>query len=413
MTKTPKSQRLWMINHHASHPSESNLRHFMLAHYLLDHGWTTTILASSIRHPTGLTRFPSQGGVIRETGDGVDFAWLPGPEYKGSRIKRVANMLHFTFQLLLPRTTRSLTPPTAILGSTVHPLAAWGAMRLAKRYRVPFIFEIRDLWPETLIELGGIRRRGLLAKALRHLEHKLCKEAVAVVTTMPLAYKYLETSGVPREKVHWISNGVDIRAFRNSLAEAPQPHEQSPRFNFTYFGSLGIANAVHLLVEGFKGSKAASTCTLNIVGGGPDLHRLETLADGHEDSIRIHGPVPKQQIPRFASAADCLVVAVQDSPLYNYGLSLNKLFEYMAAEKPILFAGTSAENPAVLSGGSINPNTTVDEIAKAYDEILSMSETQLQDFGAKNLHYVSEHFDYPALTKRLASLLDEVAAPPA
>src|SRR5690606_5364217 len=112
------------------------------------------------------------------------------------------------------------------------------------RHGVPFLFEVRDLWPQTLIDMGRLTRRHPVAIALSLLEGSLCRSADRIITLLPGAADYFELLGVPKEKIVWIPNGVDLDAF--PVYPAPQ---QDGRFTLMYFGSHGPANALDNVVK--------------------------------------------------------------------------------------------------------------------------------------------------------------------
>jgi glycosyltransferase involved in cell wall biosynthesis len=318
---------------------------------------------------------------------------------------RIVNMVGFAFFLLTPWATHGLRPPDVVLGSTVHPFAAWSASRLARRRKVPFIFEIRDLWPETLIELGALRRGSVLAWALRRLERSLCNRATLVITTMPFAHEYLSAQGIPREKVMWISNGVDTSEFE----VMPDDQGVRPRpFTFMYLGALGRANRVDDLIDAFAVSSFERGARLRIIGTGPlrdSIIRRVELA-GLSDRVTIEERVARTEVPQIAFQADCLVLAVRDTFLYGFGVSLNKLFEYMAAGKPIVFAGVVRGNPVLASGGGICCDPEVASISRAMLDVADTDDARLASWGQANRRFVGANFDFESLGLSFANALD-------
>ena len=154
------SERIvWIVNHYASSPAASgSTRHYDLARHLRDLGWNTWIVAASVELNTQKQRLEKHEHARSETIGGVNFRWLKTPGYQGNGIGRMVNMLAFSWQVLVGKSTADLDRPNLVIGSTVHPLAAASGALLARRHRVPFIFEVRDIWPETLIALGRIRK---------------------------------------------------------------------------------------------------------------------------------------------------------------------------------------------------------------------------------------------------------------
>lgn len=176
------SKCVWIFNHYAQSPHESGImRHYFLAMYLKELGWDVYIIAASVDHHRYIQRLNANEKFRLDTCEEVPYLWLKTPEYEGNGIMRIINMFAYTFQVLIGRWKQSIKPPDIIIGSSGHPLAAWSASVLAKRYKVPFIAEIRDLWPETLIAMGTISRNGLMAKMLRALEGLLYKRAVRII----------------------------------------------------------------------------------------------------------------------------------------------------------------------------------------------------------------------------------------
>ena len=162
---------VWIVNHYAQAPSgPGGTRHHSLAFHLQRLGWHPLIIAGSCEHNTGRQRLHPSESQRFECCEGVDFLWLrvAGEPARGGW-RRLATMVLFGFALLRPTTTRALSRPAVVIGSTVHPFAALAAFMLARKHRVPFVFEVRDLWPRTLVAMGAIRSGGLLDRGLGSL----------------------------------------------------------------------------------------------------------------------------------------------------------------------------------------------------------------------------------------------------
>ena len=172
---------VWIINHYAQTPGGAGgTRHFQLAQALSDFGWNACILAASTELNTGRQRLKPRERYRLDVVEGVSFLWFLAPIYKGNGLGRIRNMLAFSIRILNPEQVRLLPQPDLIVGSSVHLFAVWSAYRLARRYRVPFVFEVRDLWPQTLIDFGLLRQRGIPAILLRSLEGFLYRKSNAI-----------------------------------------------------------------------------------------------------------------------------------------------------------------------------------------------------------------------------------------
>ncbi|WP_435743057.1 glycosyltransferase family 4 protein [Microbacterium sp. PMB16] len=397
---------VWIVNHYATDPQEtaSGSRHFSLSRGLVERGWNVVLLAASTEHPSGLRRrgLPERGASDRVR-DGVTFRFLPASEYRGG-LSRLRNMAAFTAALLRRASVRGLPRPDVVIGSTVHPLAAWAASILARRAGVPFVFEIRDLWPQTLIDMGKLPPRGPVTWMLRRLERALCARAAAVITLLPFASEYLVSQGVPADKVVWISNGTDTADFTGATREA------NDDFVFMYLGSVGRANGVGAIVDGFLAVAVDDLrLRLVIVGDGAERAAIErrVAASLSAGQVAFESPVPKDQVPSLVGRADAMVINILDLDVYRYGVSMNKLFDYAASARPILIASNARNNlVADADAGMVVPADDATALGKAMAEMSSRSAAKDRERWAANARaHVVANYDYRALAARLDDVL--------
>lgn len=400
---------VWIVNHYATDPQEtpSGSRHFSLARGLAARGWTPVLFAASTEHPSGLRRrgIDPDSKTTDRVRDGVRFRFLHTPEYRGG-LARLRNMIIFTAALLRPSSIRDLERPDIVVGSTVHPLAAWAASVLARRARVPFVFEIRDLWPQTLIDMGKLPEHGPVTWLMRRLERALCARATAIITLLPFASEYLIAQGVPAEKVVWISNGTDADDFEG-VAKPSTDH-----FMYMYLGSVGRANGVRAIIDGFlTAAETDARIRLTIVGDGAERAALEQHAtlSSHGERVAFAAPVPKDRVPALITGADALVINVLDLDVYRYGVSMNKLFDYAASARPIVIASSARNNlVAEADAGIVVPADDAEGLSAAMIEMASPSvESERSRWSANARAHVIENYDYRALAARLDDLLAE------
>ena len=402
---------VWLLNHYAASPNDAGgTRHFNLAKYALKLGYRIVIVAASVEHFTGRQRLnPGEAQRLEEI-DGVRFLWLRTSEYHGNGLDRIFNMLQYTWRVLGRRTTRILPPPDLIIGSSVHPLAAWAGSRLAARHAVPFIFEIRDLWPETLIDMGSVRRGGPTARLLGWLERYLCERASRIIVLLPRAVEYLTDIGIRAEKVVWIPNGIDLEAVPY---QEPAP---SDSFTLMYLGAHGQANGLEDILTALAGCPAGvrDRVRVRFVGDGPLKPQLQSRAVelGLDGVVSFEPPVAKAGIPELAAEADAFVLVVRDLPLYRFGFSFNKLFDYLAAGRPVLFAGPSVENPVETAGaGIVVGPEDIAGLSAAIARLVEMPATERLRLGERGRQLVEQHYGFDRLAARLVSELDGVRRP--
>ena len=406
-------KNVWILNHYAQEPSGAGgTRHFHLAEHLQAYGWHATIIAASVEHQSGHQRLEPNEKKRCDYFKGVPFLWVRTPEYQGNGGGRMRNMLAYTWAVLQRSTTAKLPRPDVVIGSSVHPFAAVAGALLSRRYKVPFIFEVRDLWPQTLVDMGRLQEDSFMTWALRKLELWLYRRAARTVVLLPRAWEYITPLGIPKERVVWIPNGVDLSLFpRSTVADTAKDH-----FTLMYFGAHGQANGLDNVLHAMKHVQEQSNgrnIHLRMIGDGPLKPSLvEQASEMGLTNVSFEPPVAKSQIPALAAQADAFVIAVLNLPgLYRYGISMNKLFDYLAAEQPILIASNGANNPVEdAQAGLTVPPGQPQALAEAIVKIANTPLTERQRMGRAGRDYVEQNHGFEQLAGRLAAVLDDVCA---
>ena len=400
-------RQLWIVNHYAQSPQGVGaVRHFSLAKYLNEYGWRTCIIASSVQLNTGRQGLDPGEDYRTEEYENVEFRWVRSPEYRGRGMGRIWNMIHFAGQVQRAGATCGIATPDVVIGSTVHPLAAWAGLRLALRHRVPFIFEIRDLWPETLIAMGHTSRHSPQTFMLRQLERRLCRKARAIITLLPRAADYLAGHGV-RQKTTWIPNGVDL----SQVESSPLP-DMGNNFRIAYLGAHGQANDLETLIKAMcrlRKENANSTIECHLVGAGPVKSALMEKAEKLGlNNVKFHQPVPQNELYRQVKEYDAFINCTKALPeLYKYGVSMNKLFDYMAMSRPTIVAMDAVNNPIkeAQAGLTVPP----EDPAALAEAILKLSATPLEQrqlMANRARSHVAAQYDYKILAGRLFDVID-------
>jgi glycosyltransferase involved in cell wall biosynthesis len=389
-------RNLWILNHYAQEPSAAGgTRHFHFGKYLSNYNWQPTIIASSFDSVTGHQRLESNKKHKVEIINDVCFLWVKTPKYMGNGIGRIINMLVFSLRVLFKSTTTSLKRPDLVIGSSVHPFAALSAALIARRYGVPFVFEVRDLWPQTLIDMGHLRENSIMTWLLRRLESWLYHEASSIVVLLPYACKYIVSLGNPNEKVFWIPNGVDLSLFPN-----PTPPLQKKEFTLMYFGAHGQANDLQNILFAMRELQemdSASHIKLRLIGEGPLKTDLINQAKRMSlKNVSFEKAVSKNKIPELANQADAFVIAVLGlKKLYQFGISMNKLFDYMAAMRPVIIASNASNNPIeeAQSGFTVPPGNPK-ALAEAILELDRLSFSERNSMAASGRAYVEKNHNF-------------------
>lgn len=314
-------------------------------------------------------------------------------------------MRSFGSKVAKPKWTSNLPQPDVIIGSSPSLHAAYGALRLARSKGVPFIFEIRDIWPESLIQITKLSENHPVIRLLKKLEQALIRESDAIISTMPLACNYYERFDIPKEKFTWISNGVDVDAFTTEQVAETNGN------TVLYAGAHGPPNGIKVMLDAAKILDDKGTAaTFRFVGSGSIKEDLVQYATNLGlKNVSFEPPIPRPQMPTLLQEADVLLIHFEDLELYQYGVSPNKLFEYMVSGKPVIFATTANENPVTNAnaGKAIEPNNPK-QLAAEIERVLSL-DMNLRDKQSKNAReYIIGNNSFDVLAQKTSELIDKV-----
>jgi glycosyltransferase involved in cell wall biosynthesis len=409
--------RTWILNHHASPPDQpTGTRHYDLGRVLVRKGHDVTIFASGFSHIT-LREDRLQGNERMRIDciDGVRFVWIRTTPYSANDGCRGLGMLSYAFKAI--RMQRPMPRPDVVVGSSVHLAAVVAAFVIGKARRAPFVFEVRDLWPKVLVDMGAIKENGTTARVLRRLERFLYRRARMIVSLPPRAVDYMTQLGIPREKVVYIPNGItdyDERVSKPNdsatalLAQIAQLR-QAGCIIAEYVGSHVRANGVDSLVESARVLRDCGVhdVALVFIGDGLEKEKSRQLAVGYDlRNVMFWDALPKRCVQAVLEALDIALFALHDISTYKYGLSSNKLFDYMASARPIVSA-CAAENTLVAASGAgiCMPSDSPDDIAGAPMKLRSMGEAERYAIGERGRYWVYEHHGATALAGRFLGAL--------
>lgn len=361
--------------------------------------WDATILASN-RSYLSKNREQDADGILH-------YVWTTPPANDGMR--RVLHWLSYVIPAVIAglRSRR----PAVVYASTPHlfaPIAGW---LLARRYRVPLVVEIRDLWPQVLVDMGRLRAGSWLHRALTAVEEWAYRRAIAIVVLADGLADELGRHGIPRERVHFIPNGAEPDDFVPSAErETLRSRYEMEGMVFVYTGAHGQANGLDLLLDAAKEiARDYADAQILLVGDGTDKPRLRdrTTREGLQN-VRFHDPIPKAEMPDLLAAADCGVHVLADVPLFRYGVSPNKVVDYMAAERPVI-TNTPGEVTDLISRAGAGVTVPPNGLAEGLRKVAAASDEERRSWGQSGRAYLSARRSTSVLARRLEELLDEIA----
>ena len=351
-------------------------------------------------------------GYERRYEDGVPFVWIPTPPYGLGMAARLRNMATFGWRVWRGPLSKRLERPDVIVGSSPHLLAAFAGQRLARKLGCASVFEVRDLWPESLVQLDVMSTHHPLVVAARALERMIARDSDMIVTTMPNAVDYLDRLGVPRDRVSWVSNGAELSG---QLSAPPRGHEDRGEFCFVYAGAHGPPNGLESLLDAasiLMTDERAGAIRFDLYGNGVEKGRLveRAMTEGLTN-VRFHEPVPKTEIPATLGAANALILLIPPSPLYRYGVSMNKVFDYLAAGRPVLIATSAWNNPVADADAGLSvPPGDAPALAERVIEMAAWSEQMLAEAGRRGRAHVAANYDFAVLAERFETVLKRAIA---
>lgn len=388
---------IWIFNHHALIPDMGGgTRHFDFAKELVRRGHHVTIVASSFHYAKfeEIKTYPDTP-YLHEKIDGVSFIWIKTRPYQGNGFGRVLNMIDYTIKALR---IKIQAKPDVIIGSTVHLFAVFAAYRQAKQLKVPFVMEIRDIWPQTLIDMGISRWHPFII-LLGWLERFLYRRADKIITLLPYAYEHIKRFGIKEDDVIWISNGVDV-----ARSQQIKPYEFGQnKIHITYAGTIGQANQIQTFIAAASALQTNTHLLFHIIGNGPLKKVLEAIKPSN---VLFHGSVAKEQAIAMIKGSDILFFPLADAPVFKFGISSNKLFDYLASKRPIIFASNSKNNPIKEANAGISIKAADAEmLIDAIKQLSALSYEARMQYGENGFDYVNKRFSIFQLAAKLEETL--------
>jgi glycosyltransferase involved in cell wall biosynthesis len=384
-------------------------------------GHDVTVLTGFPNHPTGVVPEEWRSRLHRlhctDTIDGVKVVrtWLwPLPNRKAH--ERIRNYASFCVSAAI--SGLALPKPDVVIATSPQLLCALAGWWLAWWKRVPFVFEVRDLWPESLAAVGAGSEGSLLHRTLGAIAGFLYRRAQRIVVVAPAFTNHLMRYwNVPAAKISTVENGVETDVFRldPAAAEVRKQLHLEDRFLICYIGTMGNAHGLETLIAAAEELQTALPSTMFLlIGEGAEKDRIAKLAAQRGlQNIKFLGQQPRERIAAYVSAADLCLVMLRKSELFKTVIP-TKLLEYMACERPVIVAvdGQARQIVETAHAGVFVEPENSKALVKAILDLAGESERRRQ-MGASGRAYIVNQFsrektarDY--ITVLQALLLEEL-----
>lgn len=412
-----------MFNHHACTPQTGPLlRHYYFAEELNKRGYEATVFAANEVHFNDNSIDVGDKKYVEKNDEGVPFVFVKTTKYKGNGVSRIKNMVSYFWNLFSAAKgfSKEHGKPDIIIGSSVHPLACVAGIRIARKFKIPCIVEIRDLWPEAIFSFGKVKENSLFGKILTAGEKWIYDHGHAIIFTKEgdvdhiIEMKWDKPNGgkIDLNKCYYINNGVDIEAFHKDISEnvIKDVDLEDGSFKVIYTGSVRPVNNIGNILDAAKLLKEYQNIKFLVYGTGYELEKLkQRVVDEKLTNVKMKGFINKQYMPYILSKSSVNVLNYSQTQ-YNWarGNSSNKLFEYMASGKPVI--STVKMGYCILDKykcGMSLEKSIPQELAKAVLKVHDMPKEKYEEM-CNNSKTGAKNFDYTILTGKLIDVIEEV-----
>jgi colanic acid biosynthesis glycosyl transferase WcaI len=303
--------------------------------------------------------------------------------------------------------------PDVIVATSPQFFCALGGCLLSMVRRRPFVFELRDLWPDSISAVGAMQE-GAAIRLLRRVEYWLYRRAARIVSVTHSFKEILVRNGIPAEKIVVVPNGVDPEAF----TPGPKPGALGrllgieDKFVAAYVGTIGLAHGLGTLLDAAEQLKAREDVAIVLVGTGAEHAKLEAEAKARGlANVRFVGAVSKVEVRNYWRLCDVALVLLRDLPLFRHVIP-SKIFEAWGTGRPVILgvAGESAEIVEAAGGGVVISPEDAGELAEAIRRLADAKETAAA-LGRKGRRYVEFAYNRDQLAAQMLQVLQDVSTP--
>lgn len=405
-----------LINHYAGSPEMGmEFRPYYFAREWIKMGHRVDIIAADYSHLRRINPDVSKD-FQEEMIDGIHYHWIRTGEYEGNGAKRAVTMAKFITKLWLHtgKIIREMDPDVVICSST-YPLDTYVGQRIRRKSgkKVKLIHEVHDMWPATLIEIGGMSENNPFVVAMQIGENSAYKHSDKVVSLLPNAEPYMREHGLAEGKFKCIPNGIVLEEWENP-EEIPEEHRTAfeklkaqGKFIVGYFGGHALSNALDSIIDTAETIDDEDVHFI-LVGDGVEKKRLmKRVEDLRLTNVTFLPPVNKKSIPKLCESFDCVYMCGLDSPLYRFGVCPNKMFDIMASGKPGICALGVKSYFSEYGCGFDVESTDIPGICSLIERLKTCTPVELEKISELGHKASREKFNYSKLSEEFLSILED------
>lgn len=395
-----------MISHYAGAPQYGmEFRSYYMGREWVRMGHRVTVVGAAFSHLRKV-----QPPVGHETLEGINYLWLPTTHYEGNGIKRVLSVFQFCCQVY--KHSRELIDfkPDIVIASSVYTFDLYPCRHIARRTGAKLVYEVHDLWPLSVITIGGYSRKHPFILMLQHCENYAYRHCDMVVSILDKAFPHMQRHGLTEDRFCCVPNGYLKEEWENiDNITLPKEHEelltllhQEGKIIVGFAGGHTQSTAMDVLLDAAGLLKERNDLAFVLVGNGPQKTELMTKAKNENlSNVFFLPPIDKNSIPKLLQQFDICYAGGIHSSLHRYGTSFNKIIDYMLAAKPIVKSVDEPGSEVERVGCGIQVEAeNASQVRDAIVALANMSEEERKDMGAKGQKYATENLEYHALSQQ-------------
>lgn len=400
-------KNILIINHHASIPHfDGGGRHHQFGEELSNRGYNVTLVSSSYIHGTKDYEHNDPEIEVDINSKYKYISLRTNPKYKGM-FSRLLNYRNFSKKVT---SYNFKVVPDVIIASSVHPLSWIAGYKLSKKYNAKFVTEVRDLWPLSMYEDINKVLRPFVFHYFNRLEKKYYNLSEAIIVTAPNANQYIsDYYGINKKRIFHIPHSIDIDQYDNEKEYEIKPEIKQILSKYkciTYTGALSKSEGLPKLIDIASKLKTQEEIRILIVGSGSEKLVLEEKIKAlNLKNVIMVDRLPRESIPAILNQSWLLFCGLMDRKAFKYGISKNKFYDYMAAEKPLIFMSNIEDSAVELSGGGfVIKDYSVDSAVSHINELI-IDEELYTNMSKKSRKYVEGNHTIKIITDDLLTAI--------
>ncbi len=411
-------KNIWLVNKYAMPPQyESRLRTIKFAHYLQEMGYRVTIFGSSVMHNMGLDLIEGKEKFVERQYEDLHFVHIKSCQYKKTAgVSRVWSDIQFHYRLV--SLMKNYPHPDLIVADT-FPLFTNPLLDYCKKNGIFYITQMQDWWPDDFVDFGLVSANNPIMKFLFWRAKKNYVESDACVFSIEGRYEYFKDKKWNKEqggpvdlsKMHYINNGVDLHDFDTWVSQYTLDDEdlKSGKKKIIYLGSVRLANNIGQFIKSAELLKERDDVEFLVYGNGGDRVPLEEYCQKHQlSNVKFKEKWIDPKYVPYVLSQSYLNILNYTKGFGKYGISSSKMFQYMAAGKPIVC------NVDIMYSAIVKDNIGVchdmkddQEYADAIRSILDLPEEEYIAM-CKRAREAAKEYDYPYLAKQMVEVIESL-----